>query len=185
MPEHTPSIDTPSIEKRPPGRPAGSGTKSNLTISFRPDASQQAWLAERAGEGYEAQRHELVRESFDRYRALLDRGRRELAGLFTPEEFMALCDACNGTLFTTDTMHFLHAQIEDADAFMGLSAKWSVDVGSVAERIESLPASATWALVDAIERFWSAASRGEEMSHNAGTMDLLGLVPVHASSQGE
>lgn len=164
--------------KRGPGRPAGNGTKSNLIISLRPDHEQTAWLQARTAEPFEAARHGLMRESFDRYRALLALGARECGGIFTPREFLALCDACNGTLFEAATIKYLHVQIEDADQYEALGERHNVDAASLAARIEALPASATFALSDAVERFWNASSRGEDLGEGAEMMARLGIAPA-------
>ncbi len=96
----------------------------------------------------------VARRDLERAYAVL---RAELDRLDLSEaEASLVCDACNGTLFDATNLRLLWAEVADAIRLDHLDAKWGVDGHALVERLRSLSPAQTWALVDAVERYWRA-----------------------------
>ena len=82
---------------------------------------------------------------------------KELRGVFTESEWMALLDAFNGTTITTDFRYqpeFVSAQIADSGMYGGIGAKFNVDISALCEKIDKLTAAQVDSLYTRIETFW-------------------------------
>lgn len=103
---------------------------------------------------------EALRTAYERYQALLARARADLRACLTPEEAALLADICNGTLFEPYevALQMLAAEAEDAED--GYYSKWGVTSHVLLEKLHRLTPLEAAALIDAIERFWKAASSG-------------------------
>lgn len=98
----------------------------------------------------------------ERYDTLLDRVRPEL---LSRSEWMAICDALNGCwLRGPDWMsiHGIGLQIHDSDRLDGLGRKWKIDAQALSRRLHEMSDAEQLAVVDTVERFWAAHSRGEQ-----------------------
>ena len=101
---------------------------------------------------------EAGRVCLERYFALLERGLAEARNTLTVAEVSLLCDICNGKIFGPHTLLYLSVEAEDAED--GYFDKWSVDRAALVGKLQRMSAVAIAATVDAIERFWRAASTG-------------------------
>lgn len=105
----------------------------------------------------------VIRESLARYFSLLARARAGLRAALTEAEVSLLADASNGVIYESWSIPHLAAGIEDAIALDGADRKWGVDGPALLAKLAALDSAATFALVDALERFWAAAGRGEDV----------------------
>lgn len=104
----------------------------------------------------------VIRRDLERLYALY---RRSLARIsLTKNEALLIADALNGALFDNTTVFYFWASIEDAIKLEGLDKKWQVDGKKLVDKLRSLSDAETLALVDAVERFWQASTRGENKS---------------------
>ena len=70
---------------------------------------------------------------------------------------MALLDAFNGTIITTDFRYqpeFVSAQIADSGMYDGIGAKFNVDISALCEKIDKLTAAQVDSLYTRLETFW-------------------------------
>lgn len=101
----------------------------------------------------------VAKRDLERYYTLL---RDEFATLrLTEAEASLLCDVCNGTIWEPHTMRLLWAQIADAEP--ELFEKWGVDQAPFISRLRQLTPGQTFAIVDAIERFWRAPNEPDRL----------------------
>ena len=98
-----------------------------------------------------------VIESITKLNTLERYSMKELRGVFTESEWMALLDAFNGTIITTDFRYqpgFVSAQIADSDMYDGIGAKFNVDISALCEKLDKLTAAQVDSLYTRIETFW-------------------------------
>ncbi len=96
----------------------------------------------------------------------------ELARITLSEaEASLVVDALNGTIMEPHTYRLLWAEVDDAVRLDGLDRKWGVDGDALVTKLRALSPGATMAVVDAAERYWAAAARGE-----SPTVRSVGLV---------
>lgn len=105
----------------------------------------------------------VIRETLERHFSLLARARPSLREALTPDEISLIADAGNGVLYEAWSIPHLSAGVADSIALDGLDAKWGVDGPALVEKLRRLDAAQTFALADAVERYWKAVGRGEEM----------------------
>jgi hypothetical protein len=106
---------------------------------------------------------EVVSTGLERYDAILQAGRRELAQMLIDAETAAILDACNGTLFADPhSIRLVWANVEDSIPD-GIEAKWGIDAPGLSGKLRSLAYAESVALVDAIERWWRRVGEGEEL----------------------
>lgn len=127
--------------------------RRDAPIQFRP-GPLTSHLAARSGGTMTA--NEVARRDLDRYYAILG---RELATVeFTDAEWMALRDALNGTLAEAWwSANELATEIEDALAD-GLGERWGLSATqgrALVERLRQLSPAQTFAVIDAVERWWA------------------------------
>src|SRR5574340_103430 len=106
----------------------------------------------------DGQRSAVLREIVQRYDEIVRRDAPELS----EPEWKAVADALDGTILDSTTLRFAWAEVADADRINGLGVKWGIDAQALAARIRDLTQGQLTALVDRVERFWSAVSRGED-----------------------
>lgn len=103
-----------------------------------------------------------VRQSLERYFALLAQGRAALRGKLTREEKGLILDATNGVLHEPFGGHLFVAGIVDAMISDRLNVKWGVGQTPFREKLESLSEIEIAALADACERWWNRVASGEQ-----------------------
>lgn len=106
-----------------------------------------------------------IRESLDRYFSLMARAQVGLRDRFSEAELSLMADAANGTLHESWSIPLLAHEIEDALALDNLGKKWSVDGPALLAKLHALDLTSTFALVDALERFWVGVSKGQDIPH--------------------
>ena len=129
--------------------------KDKISMTLMPDV---IGAVDRRGDNRSA----VVSRDLDRYYYMLSRALPSLRRLLSTDEVALLCDALNGTLWHAQTMPFLPAQIADALQF-GLAEKWEVDGSALVTKLAQLDLLQVFALVDAIERFWTGDYRKEDV----------------------
>lgn len=108
-----------------------------------------------------ASMYESKQQGVDRclagYLSLQIRTIYELKGIFEGSEIKLLADAFNGTLLSPDMMHksILIAQIEDAEQYDNLGAKWEVNIPQLVDKAKTLTNAQAYFLIDEIYRFWN------------------------------
>lgn len=85
----------------------------------------------------------------------------ELKGLFTPDEWMFLADAFNGTLiddvFCANVGAFI-AGCEDAERYEGTASKWGVDLPAFIAKVKTLHGANIEAIYSRIKDYWEHCS---------------------------
>ena len=141
-------------------------------IQFR-NTDLEPKLDARAGHGQG--RGSIASRDLERYYETLSRS----MPTYTREEAMALCDACNGTLWEPWSVMLLWANIADAE---GLGQKWRIDQDELVGRLRGMRYAELMATVDGIERFW--ASSGEYSVDTDAGLVASGLVqPVDPAAR--
>lgn len=137
--------------------------------SFRLDSQAVETLTRlQAIHGYETQGG-AVSHALACWEAVLGIASEEIAGTFSREEWCAIADACNGTLWDemlggrSAGIH-LAANVEDAHRLNGLGEKWFGADGDKAIRellgkLQSLDYAQGWALLRAVCWFWQHTDR--------------------------
>lgn len=101
---------------------------------------------------------EFIEQSLaDRKAALLD-----IKGLFTSEEWIALCDSLNGTMITEQFRYNASAFVahcEDAELYDGTFSRHGADLKVVCEKIRKLTAIQVATVYRRIETFWDNCSK--------------------------
>lgn len=107
-----------------------------------------------------ANRSGAIQQVVERYANLMAWERRRLAAAFVANECGLICDALNGTLFA-DPVGIRYAGAEVADALSDLAAKWQIaDVDYLRRRLGLSGYGQSYALVEAVERFWRLTAAG-------------------------
>lgn len=82
----------------------------------------------------------------------------ELRGKFTTKEWMTIADAMNGIMVEGASRYnqsLLRIEVEDKALYEGLEEKHGVNIRNLSEKIGTLTAAQTYALIERIEDFWS------------------------------
>lgn len=82
----------------------------------------------------------------------------ELRGKFTTKEWMAIADAMKDILIEGASRYnssLLVIEVEDKALYDGLEQKHGINVRNLTEKLSTLTAAQTYALIDKIEYFWS------------------------------
>ncbi len=105
---------------------------------------------------------EAIRESLSRYYYLLDFDRSKMQDTFTRGELSLMVDLCNGTVFQPLTViNGVSGNVADAEDFY--FEKWKCDRKELLAKLDKLTPCQHFALVDAIERFWSEIARSPSL----------------------
>jgi hypothetical protein len=102
----------------------------------------------------------VIRESLDRYFLLLDRARIDLQDIFTDTELQLMADASNGVIYEAWSIPHMAMGIADSMSLDNLGEKWGVNADQLLAKLKNLDAASSFALVDALERFWESCGRG-------------------------
>ena len=116
-------------------------------VSFRAGPVAGA-LAERAGRQPVGG---VGRRDLERYYALLAQSLRRVD--LTEAEALAICDALNGTIADSLTVHLLWAVIDDAVRLHGLADRWAIDGSALVAKVRGWSLAETLAVIDAVERW--------------------------------
>ena len=105
---------------------------------------------------------DFIEESLaDRKAALLD-----IKGIFTSQEWIALCDSLNGTMITEQFRYNASAFVahcEDSELYEGTFSRHEADLKAVCEKIKKLTSMQVATVYRRIETFWD----------NSGKIDLF------------
>lgn len=129
-----------------------------LTLNL-PDSVDAKLLERGSADRYDygLGRTAIATRDIERYYALVERDAATLRGLFVANELMLLADCCNGwakPLGSAWSIAALATQVGDGIKLDGLDTKWSVNGASLLAKLHILTPGQTFALVDAIERWW-------------------------------
>jgi hypothetical protein len=116
----------------------------------------------------------IISRDLDRYYFLLDRARIRLRELFDTAETGAICEACRQYqpqqgAWEPWNIPLLHTQVLEAIELHDLDQRWTVDGRELVTKLRSLDHLALFALVDAVERFWTQPT---SVSDPDGTVTL-------------
>lgn len=81
----------------------------------------------------------------------------ELRGKFTTKEWMTIADAMNGIMVEGASRYnpsLLMMEVEDKALYDSLEEKHGVNIRNLSEKIGTLTAAQTYALIERIEDFW-------------------------------
>ena len=116
----------------------------------------------RSGEEQSYDRSAVIARSLDRYFYALAAARRALRERFSAAEQGLILDVANGALFASPcAVGFIEHEVADAIAD-GYAEKWHVDGPALVEKLAALTYAEKLALIDAAERWWHRAARGEQ-----------------------
>lgn len=103
-----------------------------------------------------------VVRTVDRYLAILNRAKIDLAKRFDRQECALILDSCNGVaFFDTVSIQLLPENIVDGIGIDGLDKKWSVDGETLIAKLRTLTYPEKVAMVDAITIWWNRVGNGE------------------------
>lgn len=89
---------------------------------------------------------------------------KEISKLATPsltkEEWLAICDACNGTFMIpenaeSDPARFISTEL--TDPLRGLGNKWGIDAEVLAKKLDEMDYVTQVAVHEVVQRFWETA----------------------------
>ena len=133
----------------------------SITIPTHTLAHVEARQA-RAGEEQSYDRSSVIARSLDRYFYAIAAARRGLRSRFSEEEQGLILDVANGALFASPcAIGFLEHEVAAAITD-GLAEKWQVDGPALVGKLAALTYCEKLAIVDAAERWWNRAARGEQ-----------------------
>jgi len=116
----------------------------------------------RSGEEQSYDRSATIAKALDRYFYALDAARRDLRERFNSAEQGLLLDVANGALFASPcAINFIEHEVAAALADGG-AEKWQVDGPALHKKLAALTYCEKLAIVDAAERWWNRAARGEQ-----------------------
>ncbi len=132
----------------------------SITIPAHTLAHVEARQA-RSGEEQSYDRSSIIAKSLDRYFYALAAARRGLRERFSAGEQGLLLDVANGALFASPcAIGFLEHEVAAA-LVDGAAEKWHVDGPALMKKLKELSYAEKLALIDAAERWWNRAARGE------------------------
>ncbi len=107
-------------------------------------------------------RSATIAKSLDRYFYALNSARRDLRERFSAGEQGLLIDVANGALFASPcAIGFLEHEVAAA-LIDGAAERWHVDGPALMKKLKALSYVEKLAIVDAAERWWNRAARGEQ-----------------------
>lgn len=129
-------------------------TAQKKSISFFPEdlARVESFPSNHHGINFSGKVQEIIQ---DLHYALL-RTKPEVESLFADPEWMYLRDMLNGSLATPQISYkiYLTAQVEDADTYDGLGAKWEVDALALREKVSNLTEFQAYAVTKMVHAWW-------------------------------
>ena len=133
----------------------------SITIPAHTLAHVEARQA-RQGEEQSYDRSAVIARSLDRYFYALAAARRGLRERFSAGEQGLLLDVANGALFASPSAVGFIEHVVAAGIVDGLAEKWHVDGPALVGKLAALTYAEKLALIDAAERWWNRAARGEQ-----------------------
>lgn len=88
-------------------------------------------------------------------------------------EALVLCDCLNGILHESFSIGLLWAEVDEGIRFDGLGTKWAVDGPALIEKLRSLTLAQSYALIDAVERWWRGPYRDEDRTQSLRAVGLV------------
>lgn len=100
---------------------------------------------------------EGIETAMQNYLAIRDNALRELQGIFTREELIALVDMYNAIIYDPRFAgpQFLQIQIEDAEAFESTVTRQSANLEQLIEKVKNLTHAQSLVLIEECWRFWN------------------------------
>ena len=99
-----------------------------------------------------------------RYYRLLAEGRLTLQTTLSIEKLSLILDACNGWTMDPEAPRHLWIQVADGIRLKRLDTKWPmVDSAGLIRKLQGLTWLESLALADAVERFWQARGKSEQV----------------------
>lgn len=85
------------------------------------------------------------------------RTRQEVESLFSESEWMYLRDMLNGSLAIPGISYkaYLTAQVEDANIYDGLGAKWELDIPTLAKKVTNLTEFQAYTVTKIVHARWN------------------------------
>ena len=106
-------------------------------------------------------RSATIAKSLDRYFYAIAAARRDLRERFSAGEQGLLLDVANGALFASPcAINFIEHEVAAA-LIDGAAERWHVDGPALMKKLKALSYVEKLAIVDAAERWWNRAGRGE------------------------
>ncbi len=137
-------------------------TAQKKSISFFPEdlARVESFPSNHHGINFSGKVQEIIQ---DLHYALL-RTRQEVESLFADPEWMYLRDMLNGSLTTPEISHklYLTAQVEDADTYDGLGAKWEVDALALRGKVANLTEFQAYTVTKMVHAWWEEQTKKGE-----------------------
>lgn len=91
---------------------------------------------------------------------------KELKGLFTPNEIMAIADNMNGVMLVPQYQaipEMFLAHLDDGNEYEGLYAKWELSKTSFRGKVMKLTAAQVYFIQDAAWRFWEGNTEPKDL----------------------
>jgi len=116
------------------------------------------------GGGEERKQQALLLRDLTRYEAALRWVWPSLAGLFSPDETVLLCDALRNARYDPNRFDrwpsFLAWDLEDVEKYEKLGRDQGIDVPFLSEKLEKMTPLQALVLIDRIEAYWAERDRG-------------------------
>jgi hypothetical protein len=110
-------------------------------------------------------RNEAIQAAIDAYNSIRRYTLKELTGIFTREEIIAMVDNLNGTMLQPEyqaNKDIYIAHLEDGEKFEYLSDRFKIDFTTLKTKVGGLTAAQIFFLQAEIERFWRQESNIED-----------------------
>lgn len=142
--------------------------RDQKTIHVRVSEDMQNAIEARKDTAFISSTNRVVERDLARYYHLLDEARKEACRQLSDDEQALIIDSLNGVMMDARTMRILPHQISDAISIDRLDGKWGVDGQALTEKLEAMTPFELAAIVDGVEVFWAAVSRGEDVDARGG-----------------
>lgn len=97
---------------------------------------------------------EAMRSCIERYFALLDTETKRVKAMFTPEEWLAMYNATNGTIWEPFSIRQGMA-LEIEDSLPEEIASFGADQKTLAEKLKKLTPVQDYCLIEQVEAYWA------------------------------
>jgi len=91
---------------------------------------------------------------------------REVTGMFTRQELIAMIDALNGTLINREILFvpgWLVIEMQDAEALDGTCSRHGADAGELIAKLDTLNHTQAYALYNLIRGFWMSDDQSRDL----------------------